>query len=340
MNRYHLLVWLALLLTLVSLPVLAQGVDQPEVNPRSEYWREVRQGLEGYTAVKGQETDVLIQTQGHNWRQLRNGPVANYGGWFLGAVVLALGVFYLIRGQVKLEHGRAGMRMLRWRIWERVLHWTVAVLFITLSVTGLSLLFGRAVLIPLIGHEAFAVWAALAKLLHNYAGPVFMAGVLIEVMAWIRYNFIKQHDITWFKQGGGIVGHGHPPAGRMNGGEKTWFWAVFLLGLGVVGISGVILNFPNLGLDRQTMQDANLVHAIGAFAFMAMAMGHIYIGTLGSEGSLEAMTTGYVDVNWAKQHHDLWFDEEMNKGAGIQPATQGEQPTASAPTALEQPGPG
>ncbi len=309
-------VWLLLVLTLLTLPlaVLPGGeAAAQESNPRADYWREVRKGIHGYSAVKGQETDVLIQTAGQNWRQLRNGPVANYGAWFLGGVVAAIVLFYLLRGQARLDKGRSGMTMVRWRLWERILHWTTAVLFIILAVTGMSLLFGRAVLIPLLGKSAFAAWAELAKLLHNTLGPVFLAGILMEFLAWVRHNIPKRHDWIWFKQGGGIVGHKHPPAGRMNGGEKVWFWLIFFVGLLLVGGTGLILDFPNYGQNRDLMQTAHLLHAVGAFIFVAFAIGHIYIGTLGTEGALEGMTRGRVDMNWAKQHHDIWFEEEMAK---------------------------
>jgi hypothetical protein len=35
----------------------------------------------------------------------------------------------------------------------------------------------------------------------------------------------------------------------------------------------------------------------------------VAIGTLGMEGAFEAMWTGEVDYNWAKEHHDLWLEQ-------------------------------
>jgi len=52
-------------------------------------------------------------------------------------------------------------------------------------------------------------------------------------------------------------------------------------------------------------------HGIVAMLLVAAMLGHIYIGTIGMEGAFEAMGTGTVDLNWAKEHHRLWLDEEM-----------------------------
>ncbi len=290
----------------------AQGVEQ--TNPRANYWRAVREGNAGYTAVPGQETGVLIQ-DGQNWRQLRNGYVANYGGWFLFVVLIAITLFFSFRGTVPLEHGRTGVKVKRWNGFERALHWTTATLFVILTITGLSMLFGRAVLIPLMGPKGFAAWAELAIWLHNNLGPVFGAAVVIMILTWIRHNIPNATDVKWFASGGGIVGKGHPDAGMCNGGEKVWFWFICTVGLAVI-VSGMVLDFPNWGFTRGEMQLANLVHGVGALAWIGLWFGHAYIGTLGTEGALEGMTTGYVDENWAKQHHNLWYRDVQRKGAG------------------------
>lgn len=311
------LVLAALLLPLTGLLLehdgsVAQAAAEQQTNPRADYWRTVREGMEGYTAVRGQETNVLIQSGGQDWRELRNGPVITYGGWVLAAAVLGIATFYAIRGRIKLAHGKSGRKMLRWTAGERVMHWYTAVLFILLAITGLSLLFGRELLIPLIGRGAFAAYADAAKLVHNFLGPLFIVGILMEIVYWMRFNIFRKEDWEWFKRGGGIVGKSHPSAGKMNGGEKVWFWVIFWVGL-TVSATGLILDFPNFGQTRETMQLANLIHAAGAIVFIAFAIGHIYIGTLGTEGALEGMVTGYVDVNWAKQHHDAWYEEKMKQ---------------------------
>lgn len=313
---------LVMLLAALSLPLIglslvpdeaaAQAVAEQQTNPRADYWRTVRGGMEGYTAVRGQETDVLIQSGGQDWREIRTGPVITYGGWFLAAVVLGIALFYTIRGQIKLAHGRTGQKILRWSAGERLMHWYTAVLFILLAITGLSLLLGRELLIPLIGRDAFSAYAGLAKMVHNFLGPLFLVGILMEIVYWMRFNIFRKEDWEWFRRGGGIIGKSHPSAGKFNAGEKVWFWVIFWVGL-TVSITGLILDFPNFGQTRETMQLANIIHAIGAIIIIAFALGHIYIGTIGTEGALEGMTRGYVDINWAKQHHDVWYEEKTRQ---------------------------
>ena len=288
----------------------AQSVQ--ETNPRANYWRAVRQGNEGYTAVQGQETGVLIQP-GQNWRQIRNGWIANYGGWAMLGVIVAIALFYAVRGSIKLERGRNGVKVKRWSAFDRALHWFTAALFVILAITGLSMLFGRVVLIPVLGAKGFAAWAELAMWLHNNLGPVFGAAVVVMILVWIRHNVPTAADVKWFLTGGGIIGKAHPDAGFTNGGEKVWFWFIATVGLAVVA-SGLVMDFPNWGFTRDQMQLANMVHGVASLAWIALWLGHAYIGTLGSEGSLEGMTTGYVDEEWAKQHHNLWYDEVKGRG--------------------------
>lgn len=289
---------------------MAQQAAQSETNPRAQYWRAVREGNAGYVSSSGPyTTNTLIQNGGQNWRQVRNGPVATYGPWLIALMLVAIVAFHIAtRGGSKLEGPRSGKTVERWSVFERTLHWTTAILFIILAITGLSLLFGRAVLIPVLGSAGFAAWAGFAMNAHNFLGPVFVVGVLLEIVLWIRHNIPNATDIKWFAKGGGLFGKGHASAGRMNGGEKVWFWIIATVGV-VACASGLVMDFPNLGFSRGDMQLANVIHAVTAIIWVTVALGHIYIGTLGTEGSLEAMTTGRVSVEWAKQHHDLWYEE-------------------------------
>jgi formate dehydrogenase subunit gamma len=297
------------------------------VNPRAAYWRQVREGASGYTAVRGPEAGVLIQNGGQNWRQIRNGPLAAYGGGLLGFAVLALGAFYLWRGKVRLVHPRTGETLERWTLFERVLHWYTASLFVLLALTGLGLLYGRALLIPLIGREALAAGLDLGKTVHNLVGPPFIAGLVLMILIWAKDNWPSRVDIAWFKALGGLVGDRHPSAGRMNGGEKAWFWLLALGGL-AIGVSGLLLDFPNFGQERLALQFAHLIHAGFALLLMAGALGHIYIGSIGSEGALEGMTTGRVDKSWAIQHHDLWAADRERAAPEPPDASEASNPAA------------
>lgn len=296
-----------LLCLLLSVPVYS--------DTDSAFWQQINQGAAGYTAVKGQESGVLIQSNGQQWRQLRNGLVAGTGAWAIAITVLALSIFFIIRGQVKLSEPRSGELIQRWSVTERAVHGFTATLFLLLMLTGLSLLYGRSILIPLIGQNAFAQYAQWAKILHNYTGPLFIVGLVIMLVLWFKDNRLKKLDIQWFKAWGGMIGNKHPSAERMNGGEKLWFWLLVFAG-SIVSISGLLLDFSNFGFTRETLQFSHLLHAMSAIVLIVGSLGHVYIGTIGTEGALEGMKTGKVDTSWAKQHHDLWFKEHSDKSGG------------------------
>jgi formate dehydrogenase subunit gamma len=325
--------WSFMLMLMISLaaPVViyysgsieqAQAAEQAS-NPRANYWRAVRAGVPGTTTESGPyTTNVLIQNGGQNWRSLRNGPVASISPWLLALILLAIGLFHFMHGPQTINEPLSGRKMTRWSFSERVLHWYVATLFVILAITGLSLFFGRAVLIPIIGINANAAWAEFSKFLHNYLGPFFVIGVVLIVIAWMKYNLINKHDIEWLKSLGGMLDSSkHPHAGRTNGGEKVWFWIIATVGLIGVCVTGLIMDFPNFNQTRETMQLSNILHSIFALIWIMVALGHIYLGVWGTPGALEGMVTGNVSEEWMKAHHDLWYDEIKSKGGDTSAAS-------------------
>jgi len=317
-------------------PALAQGTssnaqaqqERRETQPlnNAPVWREVRSGNEGYSSLPGREMGVLVQSAGETWRQIRNGPVTVYGGWVLVLVVLAIAAFYGTKGALKLHEKPVGRVIERFNSLERVTHWTVAISFVVLAVSGLIMLFGKHVLLPLIGYTLFAWLTALAKNLHNFIGPLFILGVLMMIVVFIKDNFPTAADIRWLTHPGLLSGK-QAPSGRFNAAQKGWFWAgVVLLGV-VMGVSGLVLLFPNFEQTRATMQTTWIVHSAGGLILMALSLGHIYIGTIGMEGAYQAMRKGYVDEAWAKEHHALWYDEV--KG-GAKSAPGGAMPAGAA----------
>ena len=297
--------------------LLAIGADS--VNPRAEFWREVRQGTPGYTAVSSAGHQVLIDNSGENWREVRNLLFIKLTPWVMGVVFAAIAIFHLINGGDKLEQPRTGIMLYRYSLGERLLHWFTATLFIILAITGLSILLGRAGLLPLLGHGPFAAYLAYAKLVHNWSGPFFLVGLLVMFVVWLRDNYINKLDIIWFKNMGGMIGKSpRPHAEKNNGGEKAWFWLIAFFGLGV-GISGVVLDFPLWNQSRGVMQLSLVVHTVIAVFFVTASFGHIYMGTLGSEGAFEGMWRGSVDSSWAKQHSDLWFKKKAARDPRLDP---------------------
>jgi formate dehydrogenase subunit gamma len=214
---------------------------------------------------------------------------------------------------VKLESGRSGRTIVRFNMAERFVHWMTATCFIILAISGLNITFGRQLLLPLIGAEAFTTWSEIGKYAHNYLSFPFTIGVVLIFLMWIAGNIPNKTDVEWLKRGGGIIGHDHPPAERFNAGQKAIYWIV-VIGGGAVAVSGYLLMFPFYGgVGIAGMQTAQMVHATVGVLFIAAMLAHIYIGTIGMEGAFEAMGEGTVDLNWAKEHHSLWLQKEMMK---------------------------
>lgn len=301
----------------VSANSASESVETTAVpNPGTDLWREVRQRGEpitGSTQMQGVDAGVLINTSGENWRQLRVNKIIPYSGYLLAVTLIALLAFRLIRGKMKIEAGRSGKKLLRFTLNQRTIHWGVAILFVILGLTGIIQLLGRTLLIPVMGNTAFATIASVSKLLHDYLGPVFAIALILMLFSFIKGNFFKLKDIQWFLNGGGMLGK-HASAGRYNAGEKAWFWLAMFGGAAIV-VSGLVLDFPIFDQSRQTMELNLIVHAIAAVIVFAAALGHTYMGTVAMEGALETMTSGYCDSNWAKEHHDEWYEEVKDAAA-------------------------
>ena len=309
-----------------------QRIDQPLNN--QPVWKEIRSGEPQITTVRGRETNVLIQSEGQTWRAIRV-PIANAGGWLLALVVLGLMGFYAWRGPIEL-HGRPTGRMIeRFSAVKRVTHWTVAISFVALAVSGLVLAFGKAVLLPLIGYALFSWLATVAKLLHNFTGPLFTVVLPVLIVLFVRDNLPKAYDLQWLANFGGLLdrtGKTHASAGKYNAAEKVVFWLMVCLLSVILVVTGLILDFPNFDQTRATMQLANLIHMGVALLAIAMAAAHIYIGTIGMPGAYDAMRHGYVDETWAKEHHEYWYNDVAagKVGRGAAPAAG----PAAAPTGV------
>lgn len=284
-----------------SAPAKPQG-DQslPDI------WREIRRGRSGTVTVQSPEGGVLIQSAGEEWR-LRHGVAVALGSWLLLGIVAIAASYFLVRGRIPILGGRAGLVIPRFSLPQRVVHWFTAALFVLLAVSGAILLFGKHTLLPLIGANAFALVASASMQAHNLFGPLFIPALLALLLTFVRGNGYRSVDFKWLLRGGGFFG-GHASSYKYNFGEKSWFWWSIVMGL-VLSVSGVVLLLPSVIGDRSAAQFANLAHAAAAVLFIAFAIGHIYLGTIGMEGALEGMTRGTVDENWAKAHHDLWWEQ-------------------------------
>lgn len=296
-----------------------RSVEQPGNN--APVWRDVKSGEKNYTTLPQRHGAVLIQgplrfpgqsafaTAGEAWRNFHNGPLVLYGGWLLIVAALAILAYYLIKGTMKLKHAPTGRLIERFNSLERIAHWSTAISFVILALSGLIILFGKFVLLPVIGYTLFAWLSALSKNLHNFVGPYFILSLLLTIAVFVKDNFWRAGDGEWIAKAGGLFSGNDVPSGRFNFGEKGWFWiGVVLLGI-IMSVTGLIMLFPNFDQLRETMQQANVIHVICAVLFIAASFAHIYLGTIGMEGAYQSMRTGYVDEEWAKEHHQLWYED-------------------------------
>jgi formate dehydrogenase subunit gamma len=275
--------------------------------------------IEGRIDIPDTRASVLMQPAGRRWDKFHEVTLHRFGAVAILGTLVVLALAYLVVGRIRISAGRSGRKIARFTFLERVAHWVTAVSFVVLGLTGLNITFGKIVLRPVMGADAFSSFAQAAKYVHNFVGFVFILGLILVVALWIKDNVPRWVDLDWIKQGGGFIKSKHAPAGRFNAGEKAVFWLALFGGAAVIG-SGLVLLFPFYGTDIAAMQIAQVVHALVAVLMVALILAHIYIGTLGMEGAFEAMGTGEVDLNWAEEHHDLWLAEKMKQEAHGRPS--------------------
>ena len=300
----------------------------------AELWRQVRQGAQGTVSIPDAKAGVLVQSEGDNWRAVRNGPLSTYGAWLMLGMVIFLALFFALRGRIKVEAGLSGRKILRFDLVERFCHWLTAISFIVLAITGLNMLYGRYLLLPIMGKEAFSTLAWLGKYAHDFVAFGFMAGLALIFVLWVVHNIPNKYDLIWLSKAGGLFSkHSHPPSKKFNAGQKIIFWVTILGGVSL-SLSGWMLLDPfqwrafsgtfeflnvfGFGLPTdltllQEQQLAHIWHSIVGLIMIAVILAHIYIGSIGMQGAFDAMGTGKVDVNWAREHHNLWVDEVEEK---------------------------
>ena len=325
------------------------NAQRAQVQPgnNAPMWRQVGAGVSGYSSLPDPEAGNLIQpfvqypgssltNAGEAWRQVRNNWILPYGGSLLLIVLAGTALFYWRKGPIKLHHQPTGRKIERFTAFERSAHWANAIAFLVLAISGVVMAFGKFFLYPLLGGTLFGWLSYVLKNLHNFAGPLFAVSLVVVIVVFLRDNLLSRHDINWLRKGGGLFSEHQVPSHRFNFPEKVVFWAgVFGLGLLLVG-SGLIMDklVPGLSYERSMMQITHMVHSVASVLMVSMFVGHIYLGTIGTEGAYQGMRTGQVDETWAREHHELWYDDVK---AGKIPAQSSNPPgVAATPTRAVQ----
>jgi formate dehydrogenase subunit gamma len=318
MRRFRLFAILAALL-LAAPAVQAQltqtpGPNSPTSKEQVELYQPQKDKTVGIVSIPDAKAAVLVQPEGREWRDFRT-VILRWGAAIaiLGMAAL-LTLFYLVRGTIRIEEGRSGRTVPRFGGMDRFAHWTTAVSFLLLALTGLVVTFGRPLLIPLIGHPAFTALAEGGKAVHNFLSVPFVVGILLMIVLWIRDNIPEKADLVWLKSLGGLLSKSgrHPECGRFNAGQKGIFWAV-VLGGGALAVTGFMMMAPFTLTGIGGMQITHVVHGALAALMIAIILAHIYIGSLGMEGAFDAMGSGEVDENWAKDHHRRWYEQQRKQ---------------------------
>jgi formate dehydrogenase subunit gamma len=309
----------ALALAFVVATAMPAATQQPSsVNPTAAAVQEQQllqqlNKIEGRGTIPDVKSYVLEHPAGREWREFHTVTLRWIGGIAILGMLALLAIYYMWHGTMRIEAGRSGRTLLRFNALERFVHWLTAITFVILAITGLNITFGRSLILPWLGPSAFSEWAEWAKFTHNYLSFAFTVGVVLMFLMWVSRNLPSYNDLVWYKNGGGMFGGKEPPAEKFNGGEKLIFW-VSMFGGGAVIATGFLLLFPFYGTSVAGMELAQIVHSVVAVLYVSAMLVHVYMGTIGVEGAFEAMADGTVDVNWAKERHSLWYEEEMQSG--------------------------
>ncbi len=236
--------WALLLLIMAApAPSSAEQINPTASSVSERQLLQEMDRIQGRVSIPDQRSSVLMQPAGREWREFRNVVLRWIGGVAILGILAVLVIFYLTRGMVRLESGRSGRTIVRFNAFERFAHWMTATCFVILAISGLNITFGRPLLLPLIGFEAFSEWSQWAKYAHNYLSFPFTIGVVLIFLMWIGGNIPSKVDLEWIKRGGGLIGNGHPPARRFNAGQKGIYWIV-VIGGGLVATTGFTLSWP------------------------------------------------------------------------------------------------
>ncbi len=328
------------LLLIMALAAPAAAQQPTSVNPTASSVKEKQllealkpnsgDTLSGRVSIPDKRAGDLIQPGGTEFREFHEKTLGRIGIIAIPGMLALLVMFYFIRGRVPIEGGPSGQTIVRFGWMSRFVHWLTATSFLALGLSGLNLVFGKSILLPVIGASAFSWLSQLGKFVHNYVSFAFALGIILMFVMWVKDNLPALRDIRWIAQAGGLLGIGHPPADRFNAGQKLMFWST-IVGGAALSVSGYIMMFRPASLAMSAFQLATVVHGVTGLVLVAIIAAHIYIGSVGMEGAFAAMGKGKVDLNWAKSHHSIWVDKvAKNRPQDISQNTAGGRAPAPA----------
>ncbi len=227
-----------------------------------------------------------------------------YVSWGILLLVFGLVLHYTGQGPKGADFYGEPPAIQRFSLAERWTHVTRMVTFLFLFLTGYIFFYNNVSMLRL-----FFGSPGTAVVFHWVSGLVFLAASVVSLALWRQDARFAPYDREWLRLHGGYFGgrEVEAPAGRLNAGQKIFFWLTALLSL-IMGITGILLIFKNsLPLSLNCLMST--IHGFFAIILVAAVIAHAYLGTIANPGTFSAMVTGKVGRKWAKKHHSEWYKE-------------------------------
>ena len=189
---------------------------------------------------------------------------------------------------------------------EILIHWTLAISFFILTISGFGFLFHM----ESVG-SAFGGFNQM-RAIHNWAGVVFAAALLLTIFHYLPVSLkFSPDDVTWLRKGGGYFSKKPqlPPQDEINAGQKLLYIVVLLLGI-AISVTGIIIWLrPDMTEMNKWVLFSFLIHNISFDIYLIVIPVHIYMATLANPGTLRIMISGSVPVEWARKRHAKWVQK-------------------------------
>jgi len=200
-----------------------------------------------------------------------------------------------------------GDEIVRERLSARLVHWAVALTFFVCLFTGLP------IWTPYLGFLANLFGGLhVCRVLHPWSGVAFAAASALMFVQWVSQMKLTRADRDFLTPAGFLryleYRNDDSEVGKYNGGQKLLFWAA-AAGTVALLVSGVVTWLPQPVSGQAVREASYIVHDAAFSLFVAMIIGHIYLGTAAEPGTFRSMIHGTVTKSWARLHHPRWYRE-------------------------------
>jgi len=195
--------------------------------------------------------------------------------------------------------------LLRHAVHTRVLHWSVAILFV------LALASGFAIYTPWLYRWVAPLFGggAMTRLLHPWFSLGFVFAFSLQILNWLGVMTWTSDDRRWLRRIREYISNRDPRepdyVDFFNAGQKLYFWAI-TGSAALFLISGLPMWFPAV-FGRTLVSIGFVLHDLAALLMLVGFIVHIYESTAAIPGTFRSMTRGTVEKRWAWTHHPRWY---------------------------------